>query len=92
MNMTIWKGLRTWAEPRGVEPTHPRTFLATRLAELSLVVLRAALLSGGAASDETPKLSKMRALPGWVRIMELEGASLTKPDSCTYGCPARKGF
>lgn len=83
--------VRSYANPRGFEPSLPKVRLGTILAFAALTCLFAALRLGKIGVGEQPRRSKMRWLSEWKRLLLL-GATEAILASCSYGSPHQKEF
>ena len=82
---------RSYAKPRGFQPTARKTLLGTILALRALTLLFVALLVGAIGVLEQPRLAKMAWLAEWRRLL-LPGAREFWTASCSFGSMRRKEF
>lgn len=83
--------VRSYDQPRGFDPDHPKVLLGNLLAFAALTLLLAALRLRKFGLGEQPRLSKMRWLREWLRLVML-GAREVWLASCAYGSVHRKEF
>eukprot|EP00435_Cladocopium_sp_Y103_P051633 s1074_g16.t1 len=83
---------RSYSQPRGFDPTNPKTLLGTTLALRSLACLKLAADISVPGLLETPRRSKMRKLQEWLWLLSSGAASEVFSDSCMFGSQHQKGF
>ena len=83
---------RSYQEPRGYDPTDPKTLRGTTLALRSLALLQLAADLNTPGLLEQPRRSKMRRLSEWQTLVLLGRAEETWTASCMWGSPHQKEF
>ena len=83
--------LRSYKQPEGYSPSHPRVKVGNLLAYASLCLLFAGLRLKIFGLGEQPRRSKMRWLKQWRRLLAL-GAREAFLASCMYGSVHQKEF
>lgn len=84
--------LRSYAQPRGYDPTEHRTKVGTTLALRALTLMMVAANARVIGLLEQPRRSKMAWLPEWQFLLQVFGATETHLASCSYGSIHQKEF
>ena len=87
-----YPSLRSYACPRGFNPSERRTHLGTTLALRSLALMMVAARTRVTGLLETPRRSKMAWLREWVYFLEAYLADETWLASCNFGSVHQKEF
>ena len=87
-----YPALRSYSQPRGFNPLHPRTHLGTTLALRALSLLFLSHRTFVIGLLEQPRRSKMAWMEEWVRMLDYFGASETWLASCNFASPHQKEF
>ena len=83
---------RSYAEPRGFEPTDPKTHRGTTLALRALSLVKLGALLKVPSLLEQPRKSKIRKLSKWIYLLQVSLAYEEWLASCMYGSPHKKEF
>ena len=83
---------RTYQQPRGLDPTDPKTKEGTELALRALLLILIAANMSVPSILEQPRRSKMRRLAEWLFLISTGLAAETWLASCQYGSPHQKEF
>eukprot|EP00435_Cladocopium_sp_Y103_P055970 s92_g18.t1 len=84
--------LRSYNEPRGFDPTEPRTLQGTTLALRSLAVMKKGVQVRAPCLLEQPRRTKMRRLAEWIYFLENLLAEEVWTASCMFGSIHLKEF
>ena len=81
--------LRTYRQPLGIDPKHPRVVHGNKMAFSCMGLLLVGKRTKTPGMMETPRRSKLRWTPQWKRLRVL-GADEVHLASCEYGSPHQK--
>eukprot|EP00435_Cladocopium_sp_Y103_P021725 s1085_g5.t1 len=84
--------LRDMLHPFGFDPSDRQTQDGNILAQRSFQIGHTAAANEAIAIVEKPHSSKMRYLPSWQQLLQLDSSSLVRADSCQFGSIHRKSF
>ena len=87
-----WPCLRSYACPRGFQPSHPRTHKGTELALRAISLLFLCHRIAAICLLEQPRRSKMAWLSEWIAMLEHFAAQETWLASCNFNSPHQKEF
>ena len=84
--------LRSYAQPKGFQPSEPRTMLGNIIAFRCIFLAWISSLCGAPSLLEQPRVSKMAWLSAWRFLLRFKGFSEAIVASCQFGSIHRKEF